>query len=138
MKKSNLVIGYTTGVFDMFHIGHLNILKRAKSFCDKLIVGVTTDDFMKKYKNKQPVIPFNQRMEIVQSIKYVDLAIPQNNHDKFDAYKRLKFDIILVGDDWFGTQKWNQFEKEFESTNVKFIYLDRTENISSSKLRNKL
>ena len=138
MKKSNLVIGYTTGVFDMFHIGHLNILKRAKSFCDKLIVGVTTDDFTKKYKNKQPVIPFNQRMEIVQSIKYVDLAIPQNNHDKFDAYKRLKFDIILVGDDWFGTQKWNQFEKEFESTNVKFIYLDRTENISSSKLRNKL
>ena len=133
-----MVIGYTTGVFDLFHIGHLNILKQAKSMCDKLIVGVTTDEYVKKYKNSSPSIPYVERAEIVRSIKFVDSVIPQVDHNKFEAWKKLKFDVIFVGDDWYNTQKWNKIESEFKKVDVKVIYFQRTPVISSTKIKKKL
>ena len=103
MKKYR--VGYTTGVFDMFHVGHLNILRKAKEQCDYLIVGVSTDELVREYKNKTPIIPFEERSEIVRSIDCVDKVIPQVNRDKYEAWKELKFDVMFVGDDWKGTEK---------------------------------
>ena len=133
-----MIIGYTTGVFDLFHVGHLNILKKAASQCDKLIVGVTTDEFAIEYKNIKPVVPFNERIEIINSIKYVDEVYPQNNHDKFKQWQRLKFNIMFVGSDWKNTEKWNRFEREFNRVNVKIIYFERTPTTSSTQLRKKI
>ena len=127
-----MVLGYTTGVFDLFHVGHLNILKNAKSMCDKLIVGITADEIMWEYKNKSPVIPFDERMQIVSSIKYVDAVVPQNSMDKMDAWKRYKFDVMIVGDDWYKSDKWNKLEESFDGTGVKIIYYPYTTGTSST------
>lgn len=132
-----MVIGYTTGVFDLFHIGHLNMLKNAKSLCDKLIVGVTTDELV-SYKYKQAVIPFEERLEIVRSIKYVDSVIPQESMDKFDAWKRLKFDIMFVGDDWYDTEKWKRYEEQFNEVNVKIVYFPYYKGTSSTLINQTL
>jgi glycerol-3-phosphate cytidylyltransferase len=134
MKK----IGYTTGVFDLFHIGHLNILKRAKLECDYLIVGITTDDLALSAKNKKPVIPFTERMEIIESIKFVDEVVPQTNYDKIEAWNNLKFDLMFVGNDWKGTEKWNQIEKDFNKCGVEIIYFSYTSHTSSTILRDVL
>ena len=132
-----MVIGYTTGVFDLFHIGHLYLLRNAKSLCDKLIVGVTTDELV-SYKNKKAVIPFEERIEIIRNIKYVDTAIPQSNMDKFAAWQKLKFDIMFVGDDWFHTKKWDAFDSKFKQVGVKIIYLPYTKDTSSTLLKEML
>jgi glycerol-3-phosphate cytidylyltransferase len=129
--KKNFKKGYTTGVFDLFHIGHLNILKKAKSFCDELIVGVTTDELV-SYKYKQNVIPFEERIKIVESIKYVESAIPQSSMDKMAAWKKINFDVMFVGDDWKGTDKWNKYEDEFKKVGVKIIYFSYTKGTSST------
>jgi len=131
MKKN--IIGYTTGVYDLFHIGHLNILKNAKSMCDKLIVGVSTDNLV-SYKHKRAVIPFSERIEIVRSIKYVDEVIAQESMDKFSAWEKLKFNIMFVGDDWKNTEKWNQYENQFKSVGVKIVYFPYTKGTSSTIL----
>lgn len=131
-------IGYTTGVFDMFHIGHLNILRQSKSECDYLIVGVTTDDYVLKYKKQKTVIPFNERVKIIESIKYVDKVVPQSNHNKLEAWKIHKFNIMMVGDDWKNTEKWNQYENQFEPLGVKIFYFPRTIGTSSTLLKEKL
>jgi len=128
-------IGYTTGAFDLFHIGHLNIIKKAKSLCDELIVGVSTDELIYKYKQRKSIIPFSERLEIVRSIKYVDLAIAQINLDKYEAWKKIKFNKIFVGDDWFGSQQWNMLEKKLKKNNVEFIYFPYTDNISTTKIK---
>lgn len=128
-----MVIGYTSGVFDLFHVGHLNLLKNAKSLCDKLIVGVTTDELV-MYKNKKAVIPFKDRLEIVRSIEYVDVVVPQDSMDKFSMWEQLKFDIMFVGDDWHKTEKWNELDVLFEKVNVKIIYFPYTKGISSTKI----
>lgn len=133
-----MVIGYTTGVFDMFHIGHLNILRRAKEQCDYLIVGVSTDELVKKEKNKVPIIPFEERISIVDAIKYVDRVVPQCNKNKYEAWKNLHFNKMFVGSDWKGTEAWIGFEKQFAPLNVQIIYLEHTEGISSSILREKI
>jgi glycerol-3-phosphate cytidylyltransferase len=127
-------LGYTTGVFDLFHIGHLNLLKNAKGLCDKLIVGVTVDELV-AYKYKKAIIPFEERLEIVRSIKYVDAAIPQQEIDKFNVWKKLKFDILFVGDDWYQSESWQQMEKDLKSVNVRIIYFPYTKSISSTSLR---
>jgi len=132
-----MIIGYTTGVFDLFHIGHLNLLKNAKGMCDKLIVGVTTDELV-SYKNKRAVIPFEERLEIVRSIKYVDAAIPQENMNKFEAWQKLKFDVMFVGDDWFNTPKWQEFEKQFKEVGVRIVYFPYTKGTSSTLLNETL
>jgi glycerol-3-phosphate cytidylyltransferase len=131
MNKKELSIGYTMGVFDLFHIGHVNLLRNAKSLCDKLIVGVTIDELV-KYKNKNPIIPYEQRVEVVKACRYVDAVIPQNNMDKFEAWKKLKFDVLFVGDDWFGKEKWEKAEEQLKEVGVKIIYFPYTKNISST------
>ena len=126
-----MVVGYTTGVYDLFHIGHLNMLKNAKGMCDKLVVGVTTDELV-SYKHKKAVIPFEERIEIVRSIECVDVAIPQRSMDKFEAWKKLKFDIMFVGDDWYATEKWEEYERQFAEVGVKIIYFPYTQGTSST------
>ena len=132
-----MVIGYTAGVYDLFHIGHLNLLKNAKGMCDKLVVGVTTDDLV-SYKGKQALIPFDERIEIVRNIKYVDAAIPQYDMDKLTACKKLGASILFVGDDWYNTEKWNKYEEEFKKEGIKIIYFPYTKGISSTILNNAL
>jgi len=133
-----MIIGYTTGVFDMFHIGHLNIIKRAKDQCDYLIVGVSTDELVQHDKNKSPIIPYADRCAIVESIKYVDKVVPQPDKNKFAAWKRYHFNKMFVGSDWKGTEAWNRFEAQLAPVGVEIIYLDHTEGISSTILRDKL
>lgn len=135
-----MIIGYTTGVFDMFHIGHLNILKRAKEQCDYLIVGVSTDELVEHDKHKRPIIPFGERCRIVEAIRYVDEVVPQIDKNKLAAYHRLdkKFNKMFVGSDWKNTPAWQQFEAQFSPLGVEIIYLPHTDGISSSILRDKL
>ena len=133
-----MVLGYTSGVYDLFHIGHLNLLRNAKAMCDKLIVGVTTDELMKEYKKKKSLIPFTERCEIVRAIKYVDVVIPQPTMDKIGAWERLKFDMVFVGDDWFQTEKWGQIEEDFNKREVQVVYFPYTKGISSTSLNNML
>lgn len=128
------IIGYTTGVYDMFHIGHLNILKRAKEQCDFLIVGVSTDELVEKEKNKRPVIAFDERFEIVKALRCVDMVVPQYNKDKMQAWKEYHFDKMFVGSDWKGTPQWNRFEEQFTPCGVEIIYLPHTDGISSTIL----
>ena len=132
MKKK--IIGYTTGVYDMFHIGHLNILRRAKEKCDYLIVGVSTDELVQKEKNKTPVIPYSERAEIIKAIRYVDKVVPQINKNKMEAWNEFHFDKMFVGSDWKGTPQWDGFEKEFGEIGVEIIYLSHTDGISSTQL----
>ena len=128
------IVGYTTGVYDMFHIGHLNILKKAKEQCDYLIVGVSTDDLVLKEKNKTPVIPYSERVAIVEAIRYVDKVVPQKDKNKYKAWQKYKFDKMFVGSDWKGTPQWEQYEKQFKPLDVEIIYLDHTDGISSTQL----
>ena len=133
-----MIIGYTTGVYDMFHIGHLNILKRAKEQCDYLIVGVSTDELVQHDKNKRPIIPFAERCAIVEAIKYVDKVVPQPDKNKFGAWEKYHFNKMFVGSDWKGTPQWAKFEAEFAPVGVEIVYLDHTDGISSTILRGRL
>ena len=130
-KKKKFVIGYTTGVFDLFHVGHLNLLNKAKSLCDKLIVGVTSDELV-SYKHKSPIIPYKERAIIVNNIKCVDTVVTQENMDKMDAWKRLKFDVMFVGDDWYSSERWQTIEEELKKVGVKVIYFPYTKGTSST------
>lgn len=132
--NNQMIIGYTTGVYDLFHIGHLNLLKSAKGMCDKLIVGVTVDELV-SYKGKKAMIPFEDRIEIVRSCKYVDAAIPQYDMDKLTACKKLGATILFVGDDWYGTERWKQYEKEFSKEGIKIVYFPYTRKVSSTQMR---
>ena len=131
-------VGYTTGVFDLFHVGHLRLLQRAKSRCDRLIVGVSTDDLVESYKNKRPVIPFEERIEIVAALKCVDDVIPQTHRDKIAAYNEIKFDVMFVGSDWKGTDLFNKVEAELAGYGVNVVYFEYTNNVSSTALQSTL
>lgn len=128
---SNMIVGYTSGVYDLFHIGHLNLLKNAKGMCDKLIVGVTIDKLV-EYKHKHSVIPFEERIEIVRSIQYVDAAIPQEDLDKFKMWEKLHFDMLFVGDDWFKSSRWEEMEQKFNNVGVRVVYFPYTKGTSST------
>ena len=128
------VIGYTTGVYDMFHIGHLNVIRRAKEQCDYLIVGVSTDNLVEREKNKRPVIPFEERVEIIKALRYVDKVVPQPDKNKYAAWEKYHFNRMFVGDDWKGTPQWEAFEKQFAPVGVEIVYLPHTDGISSTKL----
>ena len=138
MADKKYKVGYTTGVFDMFHIGHLNILRRAKEQCEYLIVGVTTDELCHTRKNKYPIINENERMAIVDSIKYTDMVVKQTDMDKFKAVKKYNADVVFVGSDWQGTPAWIEYEKEFSRIGCSVIYLSHTDGISSTLLRTKI
>ena len=138
MAEKKYKIGYTTGVYDMFHIGHLNIIKRAKEQCEFLIVGVTTDELCMKRKNKKPIICEEERVEIVDAIKYVDKVVLQNDMDKLSAVKKYNVDAVFVGSDWQGTPAWENYEKEFATVGCSVVYLSHTDGISSTILRERL
>ena len=133
-----MIIGYTTGVFDMFHIGHLNILRRAKEKCDYLIVGVSTDECVESYKHHNPIIPFEQRAAIVEAIRYVDEVVPQSSMNKLEFLKKHHFDVMFHGDEWKGTELYNRYEEEFARYGARIEYLSHTDGISSSMLREKI
>lgn len=133
-RTEKTIIGYTTGVFDMFHIGHLNILKRAKEQCDYLIVGVSTDEVVEEYKKKTPIIKFEERIAIVEAIKYVDEVVPQTTMDKMEAWKQLKFDVMFHGSDWKGSDMYNHIIEKFNNIGVQVIFLPHTEGVSSTLL----
>jgi len=128
-----MIIGYTSGVFDLFHIGHLNLLKNAKAMCDKLVVGVTTDD-LAQYKDKVPFIPYCDRAEIVRAVRYVDAVVPQANMDKATMCKKVGASILFVGDDWYGTVKWRQIEQDLRELNIQVVYFPYTKGVSSTKI----
>lgn len=128
-----MVFGYTAGVFDLFHIGHLNLLKNAKGMCDKLVVGVTVDDLV-IYKGKHAMIPFEDRIEIVRSCKYVDAAVPQYDMDKVKACRELGAELLFVGDDWYGTDKWREYEVDAATSGIRIVYFPYTKGVSSTQI----
>lgn len=130
-------VGYTAGVYDLFHVGHLNLLKRAKEMCDTLIVGVTVDELV-AYKHKRAVIPFEERIEIIRSIRYVDMAVVQTTMDKMSAWEKYHFDVMFVGDDWKGTEKWKKYEAEFSKIGVDIVYFPYTKGTSSTLINQTL
>lgn len=127
-------VGYATGVFDLFHIGHLNLLRRARERCDRLVVGVTADELV-SYKGKQAVIPLEERMEIVSAIRYVDEVVVQDDLDKLVAWRRIHYDLLFVGDDWKGSDRWLAYEARLRPLGVEVVYLPYTETTNSTKLR---
>ena len=131
-------VGYTTGVYDLFHIGHLNILRRAKEQCEYLIVGVSTDELVETYKHKTPIIPFEERKAIVEAIRYVDRVVPQISMDKVDAWRKLHFDVIFHGDDWKGSNLYNDIEKTLHDVGCDMVFLKHTDGTSSTLLAQKL
>ena len=132
MKKYKL--GYTQGVYDMFHIGHLNIINKAKEQCDYLIVGVNSDELVKTYKNKTPIINEAERLEIIQNLKAVDRAIIVNTLNKREIWNKIHFEAIFIGDDWKGNKRWEETEKIMNTIGAKLIYLPYTKGISTSSL----
>ncbi len=125
-------LGYTTGVFDLFHIGHLTLLRNARALCDRLVVGVTTDELLLAEKAKHSVIPHHERMEIVRSITYVDAVVAQDHMDKMAMWERLRFDIMFVGDDWFNSPRWRQIGASFDDVGVKVVFFPYTQGTSST------
>lgn len=131
-------IGYTTGVFDMFHIGHLNIIKQSKENCDFLIVGVTSDEEVMRVKNKKTIIPLEQRIKIVEAIKYVDKVIIEDDVDKIKAWNEIHYDILFKGSDWKNSSEFTKYENFFFDKGVEICFFEYTPGISSSKIREKL
>tara|TARA_Y100000768_G_scaffold387224_1_gene377794 strand:+ start:6026 stop:6466 length:441 start_codon:yes stop_codon:yes gene_type:complete len=130
MKK---IIGYTTGVFDMFHIGHLNLLKKAKENCDYLIVGVSSDELVEEYKKKSPIIPFEHRAEIISSLGIVDKVVTQVDRDKFKQFQEIKYDLLFVGDDWKGNPIFEDLEQKLSRFGARVVYFSYTKEVSSTK-----
>ena len=129
-----MIIGYTTGVYDLFHIGHLNVLRRAREHCDYLIVGVTTDELSHEQKNKKPLVPFDERVEVISAIRWVDEVVPQTTMDKIAAWEVHKFHRMFVGDDWKGTPFWIELEHKFDEFGVEIVYFPYTAHTSSTRL----
>lgn len=129
------VVGYVPGAWDMFHIGHLNILRRAREHCDYLIVGVVTDDALFRAKRKYPIVPFDERCEIVASIKIVDEVVTDTSSNKLEVWRRVPFDIVFKGDDWQGTPKGDKLERDMASVGVQVHYFPYTKQTSSTELR---
>ena len=134
MKKK--LTGYTTGVFDLFHIGHLNVIKKAKKKCDFLIVAITSDELCYKIKKKMPVIPLHERKEIIRSLKYVDKVVIEKKDDKIEALRKYKFNIIFKGDDHKKSKKWQNWNYEFKKRKIKVVFFKYTKNISSTLIKN--
>jgi glycerol-3-phosphate cytidylyltransferase len=128
-------VGYAPGVYDLFHVGHLNILKHARSRCDYLIAGVVSDRMARCAKGTEPVVPLEERLEIVQSIRYVDQAIEEDVAEKLEVWEHVRFDVIFKGDDWRGTPKGDKLEHDFAKVGVQVVYFPYTAHTSSTQLR---
>lgn len=138
-NKKDKIIGIACGSFDLFHIGHLNLLKKCKNYCDYLICGVKTDKLIKISKNKTPIIPLEERIEIIKSIKYVNnVCVIDKDESEFENAKKYNADYIFVGDDWKGTEKWNKLEKLYNENGIKVVYFPYTKHISTTILRKKI
>ena len=138
MAQKKFKIGYTTGVFDMFHIGHLNVLRHAKEQCEYLIVGVSTDEVVQAYKKKTPIIPFDERFKIVEAIRYVDEVVPQVSMNKIEAWEKIHYDVLFHGDDWKGSNMYNEVEAQLEDRGSHVVFLPHTNGTSSTILSEKL
>ena len=125
-------VGYTTGVYDLFHVGHVNLLRNARSMCDRLIVGVSSDELLRDYKKKNSVIPFHERCDVVRSCRHVDVVIAQETMDKLEMWRKLRFDMMFVGDDWYDTPKWQDIQSEFDEVGVRIVYFPYTKGTSST------
>ncbi|GGO80120.1 adenylyltransferase/cytidyltransferase family protein [Wenjunlia tyrosinilytica] len=128
-------VGYAPGVYDLFHVGHLNILRHARSQCDYLIAGVVSDEMAVQAKGKAPVIPLTERLEIVRSVRFVDAAFVETVPDKLETWKQVRFDVIFKGDDWRGTEKGDRLERDFATVGVDVVYFPYTVHTSSTLLR---
>lgn len=136
MKKYK--IGYTQGTYDLFHIGHLNLLNHAKEQCDYLIVGINTDRLVKEYKNKQVIIHEEERARIVEAIKAVDEVILTDTLDKNEIAKKIKFDAIFIGDDWINNERWIKTKEEMKKIGIDVVFLPHTDGISTTEIRKKI
>lgn len=133
-----MIIGYTQGTYDMFHIGHLNLLRNAKAQCDFLVVGVNSDELVKQYKSKSVIVPLAERMDIVGSIRYVDQVISCDSLDKMIAFEKVHFNRLFIGDDWKGNPRWEETGRIMKEVGVELVYLPHTQGTSSTMLRDKL
>jgi glycerol-3-phosphate cytidylyltransferase len=131
-------VGYVPGAWDMFHIGHLRILQHARPHCDWLIVGVVTDEAVRRVKNKEPMVPLADRMEILERLDLVDQVVVDDSTDKAQMWRSLKFDVLFKGDDWRGTPKGDQLEASMASVGARVIYFPYTAHISSTQIRRRL
>lgn len=139
MKKYR--IGFTAGVFDLFHVGHLNMLERCKAQCKYLIVAVCDDDYVRNIKHKEPVIPLEDRMRIISALKCVDEVVPLNieaTENKLIPLKQYRFDVLFAGDDWKGTPRYIRTEKEFAELGSAIEYLPYTKGVSTTELKTKM
>ncbi|MCI8561293.1 MAG: adenylyltransferase/cytidyltransferase family protein [Dorea sp.] len=137
-KKQKYKTGYTDGVYDLFHVGHLNMIQTAKKYCEYLIVGVHGDDVVEDYKRRRPIINETDRKRIIESVKGVDRAEINRFRDKLRLWELYRFDVIFIGDDWKGTERWNHFEKVLAEINVDVVYVPYTKGISTTDIRNKI
>ena len=133
-----MIIGYTQGTYDMFHIGHLNLLRNAKAQCDFLVVGVNSDELVKQYKGKSVIVPLSERMDIIGSVRYVDQVISCDSLDKMIAFEKVHFNKLFIGDDWKGNSRWEETGKIMKEVGVELVYLPHTQGTSSTMLRDKL
>lgn len=133
-----MIVGYTTGVFDMFHVGHLNLIRRAREMCDRLVVGVSTDDVVESYKRHRPIVPFPERVAIVQAIRYVDEVVAQESMDKFAAWEKIRFNRLFHGNDWKGSAMYDEVEKKLKAVGVEVVYFPYTQGTSSTLLADRL
>ena len=131
-------VGYTTGVFDLFHIGHLNIIKRARENCDFLIVGVSTDEFVLEYKGYKPVVPYGERFEIIESLRYVDRVVEQREMDKLNAWQRLRFNVHFHGSDWKDTVEYRRLDEKFREVGVEQVFFPYTPGTSTTELKSRI
>lgn len=138
MEKKKYKIGYTDGVYDLFHVGHLNMIQAAKKHCEYLIVGVHGDDAVEEYKHKRPIIDENDRRRIVEAIKDVDRAVINESRDKIMLWERYHFDAVFIGNDWKGTDRWNNIERLLAEKGVDVIYLPYTKGVSTTDIREKI
>jgi glycerol-3-phosphate cytidylyltransferase len=131
-------VGYAPGVYDLFHVGHLNILRHARSRCDFLVAGVVSDAMAERAKGRRPVVPLVERLEIVRSVRYVDAAFVETGPDKLATWRQVRFDVLFKGDDWRGTEKGLRLERDFAAVGVEIVYFPYTVRTSSTELRRAL
>jgi glycerol-3-phosphate cytidylyltransferase len=133
-----MIVGFTAGVFDMFHVGHLNLIENARKRCDYLIVGVNSDELVASYKDKKAVVPFEERFRIVKAIRYVDEAVRVDTLDKETLWREKPFDLLFIGDDWKGNPRWQKTERDMLALGVRTLYLPYTVGTTSTILRDKI
>lgn len=138
MEEKHYKVGYTDGVYDLFHVGHLNMIETARKQCEYLIVGVHSDEIVNQYKHRYPIIAEAERARIIGSIKGVDKVVINDIRDKLTLLERYHFNVVFIGDDWKGTDRWNNFEKILGERNVDVVYVPYTRGISTTDIKKRI